>query len=390
MGSLSILFSAGDPSGVAYAAELARRLHNRRQLELFGVGGAALQQAGVELLGDATELAVIGLTEALSLLSRAWRLLHRLVAEAARRRPAAAVLVDFPDFNLPLARHLRALGIPVIYFIAPQVWAWRAGRLGTLRQVVSLLLVIFPFEEEFFRQHGLPVEFIGHPLVERPVPGEDRQAFLARHQLRPDRPLLALLPGSRRKELRHHLPIMLETVRQLNEAGNPAVEAVVAAAPGLSRDAFAPATDAGFAKVIQGETERVLAAADCALISSGTATVEAALAGCPMVVVYRVSPLSAWMLRRLVHTPHYSMVNLLLNRPAVPELIQEGFTAEAAARQVRELLVDSDRRQRMRRELVTLREQLRSPYPEGCLERAATRILEVARPAATRQTLLLS
>jgi len=385
----TFLISAGDPSGIAYAAELARRLRVRGASELFGLGGAPMAEAGIELLAGGSELAVVGLTEALRKIPRALALLGRLEAEAVRRRPSAAILVDFPDFNLRLARRLHRHRIPVTYLIAPQVWAWRPRRLKILREAVSLLLVIFPFEKEFFARHGIAgVEFIGHPLADRPPVEATREVFAQQHGLQSAAPILGLLPGSRVSEVRHHLGILLKAVEILRDAGHRTLQPVVAAAPWLDAKEFQAATRAGVT-VLQGETDQVLAVADCAIVSSGTATVEAALAGCPLVAVYRVSATSAWLLRRMVRVPHYSMVNLLLGRPVVPELIQEDFTAPAVARAVVRLLDEPALREAMREEFRSLRAQLKCPTGSTALDRAAELILQcVSRPATTGSVLL--
>ncbi|HVB33493.1 MAG TPA: lipid-A-disaccharide synthase [Patescibacteria group bacterium] len=366
-----ILISAGDPSGAMHAARLARALTDRTGARMFGLGTGAMSQAGVELVGDASQIAVIGLSEALELLPRAWRLLNRLEAEAARRRPRLAILVDSPDFNLRLGARLKRLGIPIVYFISPQVWAWRSGRVGRIRQLVERMLVIFPFEEKFYREAGVAAEFIGHPLCDVVKPDAPAGEFRRRWSLDPQQPILALLPGSRPKELAHNLPVMTRAERLLAAAGVPC-QPVLAAAPGLAagdfRSYLGPAPSI---RVVEDATYNALAAAECAIVSSGTATVEAALLGAPMVVVYRVSPVSAFLLRRLVHTPFFSMVNLLLERCAVPELIQQDFTPERVAQETRRLLERPEERERMKCALAEVRSRLASPSPLGAIGRAA-------------------
>jgi len=366
-----ILISSGDPSGAMHAARLARAVIERTGAKMFGLGTEAMSQAGVELVGDASEIAVIGLSETLELLPRAWRLLNRLEAEAARRRPRLAILVDSPDFNLRLGARLKRLGIRVVYFIGPQAWAWRSGRVRRIREIVERMLVIFPFEEKFYREAGVEAEFIGHPLFDRVTPDASPAEFRRRQALDPDAPILAMLPGSRRKELAHNLPAMTQAVGLLVSAGVPH-QAILAAAPGLAAGQFRPYLAATpNIRVVEGATYDTLAAAECAIVSSGTATVEAALLGTPMVVVYRVSAPSAFVLRRLVHTPFFSMVNLLLERPAVPELIQQEFTPERVARETRRLLERSEEREHMKSDLAEVRARLASPSPLGAIGRAA-------------------
>ena len=367
-----ILISAGDPSGAIYAAQLARALRERSGAEIFGLGTAGMREAGVELAGDTSEIAVVGLSEAIDLLPRAWRLLKRLESEAARRRPRLAILVDSPDFNLRLGRRLKRLGIRIVYFISPQVWAWRSGRVRQIRDLVERMLVIFPFEEKFYRDAGVPAEFVGHPLVETVRPRHSREEFCRQWFLLPRNPILALLPGSRPKEVAHNLPGMIEAARILAASSREAQQRILAAAPGLAAADFAPyLTPELPVRVIEGATWDAVAAADCAIVSSGTATVETALLGTPMVVVYRVSAASALVLRRLVHTPFYSMVNLLLGHRAVPELVQRDFTPERVAAEARRLLESPEERDRMRRDLAEVRVRLASPSPAGAIGRAA-------------------
>jgi lipid-A-disaccharide synthase len=373
-----ILISSGDPSGGMHAARLARALTERCGAQLFGLGTPSMREAGVDLLADASEIAVVGLSEAVELLPRAWRLLGQLEAEAASRRPRLAILVDSPDFNLRLGRRLKRLGIPIVYFISPQVWAWRSGRVRQIRDLVERMLVIFPFEVKFYREAGVPVEFVGHPLVETVRPRLSREEFRRSRLLLEKQPLLALLPGSRRKEVAHNLPGMLAAARLLAEEKRLPHQRVLAAAPGLTEADFRPwLSDELPVRVVEGATWDAVAAADCAIVSSGTATVETALLGTPMVVVYRVSAASALLLRHMVHTPYYSMVNLLLQRRAVPELVQQDFTPERVAAEARRLLESAEERDRMRRALAEVRLLLASPSPAGAIGRAAEIIISM-------------
>lgn len=355
-----------------HAARLAAALAERAGARIFGLGTPVMQEAGVDLVADASSIAVVGLSEAVELLPRAWRLLNRLEAEAARRGPRLAILVDFPDFNLRLARRLQRRGYRIIYFISPQVWAWRSGRIRAIRKFVERMLVIFPFEEQFYRAAGVPAEFVGHPLADSPLAALSREEFCRRHGLNPRRPILALLPGSRAKEVAHNLPRMLDACGRIAAESAAEPQLVLAAAPGLRAGDFAPHwRDGTKVQVVERATYDALAAADCAIVASGTATVEAALLGTPMVVVYRVSAASALVLRRLIHTPFYSMVNLLLERPAVPELVQDDFTPERVAREARRLLEDAEERTRMKRDLAEVRRRLASPSAAGAIGRAA-------------------
>ena len=368
----SILISSGDPSGAMHAARLARALRERTGAELFGLGTPEMRETGVELIGETSEIAVVGLSEAVELLPRAWRLLKRLETEAGRRRPRLAILVDSPDFNLRLARRLKRLGIPIVYFISPQIWAWRSGRVRQIRDLVARMLVIFPFEEQFYRDAGVPVEFVGHPLVETVRPQHSREEFCRRWFLLKSKQILALLPGSRRKEIAHNLPGILQAASIVASTSRVEHQRVLAAAPGLTAADFGPYLTADLpVRVVEADTWDAVSAADCAIVSSGTATVETALLGTPMVVVYRVSAASALVLRRLVHTPHYSMVHLRLGRRAVPEFVQEDFAPERVAAEARRLLESPEARDSMRRDLKEVRIRLASPSTAGAIARAA-------------------
>ena len=332
-----LLVSCGEPSGDVYASDLVRHLRRGHpDLEVFGLGGDRLVQDGARLFAHVRELAVVGLWEVVSHLPRFRRIFSEVIAEADRARPDAAVLVDYPDFNLRLARALHERGIPVAYYVSPQVWAWRPGRIDAIRRTVAHMIVIFPFEEKLYRDAGVPVTFVGHPLVDLVAPSPDRAAFLGSLGLDPARPVVALLPGSRRKEIAHNLPAMRGAVALL--AGRrPELQFVAAIAPSIDRAQVAAGLPPGVA-LAPGRAHDALAAADAAIVASGTATVEAALIGTPMVVVYRLSPLTYHLGRRFVRVPHVAMANLIAGRRIVTELIQGDYTAEAAADEVMRLL----------------------------------------------------
>ncbi len=355
-----ILISAGDPSGEMHAARLAMALRTRTGAQLFGLGGTHMRAAGVELVADSSQVAVLGITEVVRRLPALRRVMRRLVAESARRKPHLAILVDFPGFNLRLARRLRWQGVRNVYFIAPQVWAWRPWRVRLIRRRFACVLCIFPFEERFFRQAGVPAQFIGHPLVDWARSTMSREEFAARYALDPAKPMVAILPGSRPGEVSYHLPTLLDACRLLQRDG--VRQFVLAAAPAITARQLSGYARADLpVQVVEGATYEALAAADCALVSSGTATVEAALLGTPMVVVYRVSRVTAFFLRRLVLTPYFSMVNLIAGRRVVPELIQDDFTAEGVAREASRLLSSAAAREQMKRELAEVRAGLSGP-----------------------------
>jgi lipid-A-disaccharide synthase len=367
-----ILISAGEASSDMYAARLAIALRERTGAEFFGMGGPRMAEAGVELLADYHEVAVVGIAEVMHKIPSVVRVQNRLAREAVGRKASLAILVDSPGTHLGVARRLKNRGIPVGYFIGPQVWAWRSGRVRIVKRRVKHMVVIFPFEEKIYREAGVPVDFVGHPLAGVVKPSMTREEFAARHGLSADRLIVALLPGSRASEVARNFPAILEACEQLTleMSGGSAPQFVHAAAPGLGQAASAGERARAHLvlKRIEGETYDVLAAADCAIVASGTATIEAALLGTPMVVVYRVAPATAFILRRLVHTPFFSMVNLVAGRPVVPELMQDDFTPAAVAAEVRRLLESSAAREEMKSGLAGVRASLGTG---GAIERAA-------------------
>jgi lipid-A-disaccharide synthase len=369
-----LLLSCGEPSGDLYAGALTRELRALIPgLTIAGLGGPQFGAAGGRLLEDYRGLAVTGLTEVLPKLSKLAATRRRLVAWARDERPDALVVIDFPDFNLFLARAVRRLGIPVIYYVSPQIWAWRSGRLNTIREVASRVLVIFPFEEAIYRKGGVPVEFVGHPLVELIPPVPSRTAFLSELGLDPRARTLAMLPGSRPNEVALILPDLLEACRIVSNR-LPGTQVIVARAPNLDDELFRDAigrADLPLA-VVEGQTDAVLASADLALTASGTATVQAALHDTPMVVVYRLSPLTYRLGRRFVKVNTFAMVNLIAGERIVPELIQEAFTPDAVAAEAIGMMTDPIRNGAVRQGLQRVRERLGGP---GASRRAAEAIV---------------
>jgi lipid-A-disaccharide synthase len=369
---LRMMISAGEASGDMYGAELMaalRELHGGA-VACFGLGGERMGEAGCELVVQARDVAVVGLFEVLSHLPGIYRKFHRLLAEVDRRRPDVAVLIDFPDWNFRLAKQLHRRGIPVVYYVSPQLWAWRKGRLKLVQRYVSAMLVIIPFEREFYAQHGVEVEFVGHPLSELELPTVSREEFAARWGLDASRRWIALLPGSRKKELRMNLPAMLAAARRLGGE----FEFVMPVASTLDRDwvrgRISDCEDmwdddypqcglAAQAIKLTGDARASLLHARVGVVASGTATVEAALIGTPFVMVYRLGTLTWTLGRHLVKLPHYGMVNLVAGREVVPELIQDGFTPERVERGVRALLEDGAARQGMTEALAEVRGLLR-------------------------------
>ena len=353
-----------------YAARLATALQKRMDVALFGMGGAQMRAAGVDVVTDYSEVSVVGITEILSHLPSLIRAMRRLVSEAERRRPPFAILTDFPGFHLRLARKLRPLGVSNIYYICPQFWAWRPWRVRVVRRRFAQALCIFPFEEAFFGNAGVPTKFIGHPLVGAVQATETREEFCRRQKLDPRQPMVAILPGSRHAELTQHMPVIREACLRIEEQ-RPTQFVVAAAAHSNLNDLQAGWNTSLKIRVLEGQTYNALAAADAAIVSSGTATVEAALLNAPMVVVYRVTPLTALLAKPLVRTSYFSMVNLIAERRVVPELIQKDFTPAKVAEEVLRLLNEPRAREDLRSGLAEVRKRL---GPPGAVDRAADAI----------------
>jgi lipid-A-disaccharide synthase len=363
----SILISAGEASGDMYAARLATALRKRVPVHLFGMGGPRMREAGVEIVADYREVHVLGITEVLAKVPSIARVLGLLSREARRRKPALAILTDFPGFHLRLARKLKSQGVPSVYFICPQFWAWRPWRANLVRRRFVRGLCIFPFEQKWYRARGVAADFIGHPLVGEVRATRTREQFAADNGLDPARPIVAILPGSRPGEFRQHLPRILPACASVGPSRR--AQFVLALAPGISAEEIAPYLQSDFPlKIIEGATYDAVAAADLAIVSSGTATVETALLGTPMIVVYRVAPFTAAVARRLVRTPMFAMVNLIAGRRVVPELIQDDLTPERLAMETARLLDSPAERDRMREDLAEVRAKLGAA---GAIDRAA-------------------
>jgi lipid-A-disaccharide synthase len=385
--SPTIFISAGEASGEHYGALLAVAL--RRQLTevgksvtLFGMGGERMQAAGVERIVRAEDVSVMGLTEVLAHLPRIFGEFRKLKKAIRARRPDVAVLIDFPDFHFRLAREFHRLGIPVVYFVSPQLWAWKKHRIRLVQQYVRKMLVIFPFEEEFYRQHGVAAEFVGHPLAELPQPTITREQFATENQLDPARTWIGLLPGSRPHEIRDHLPEILKAARQLPKVSEFAF--LVPLAPTLNTAQRAVVHDAvkdlapGITARLVDDARAALFHARASVVTSGTATVEAALIGNPFVVVYRVSALTYAIAKRVVKVPHVAMANLIAGKRVVPELIQNDFTASNIVQQLEVLLPDGAPRESMKKDLGAILQALNAQPADpgrrkpGAIERVAT------------------
>jgi lipid-A-disaccharide synthase len=367
MPPIQILISAGEASGDMYAARLAAALRARADVQFFGMGGPRMRDAGVELVADCSEVSLVGIVEIAKkypALKRVWK---RLLDEAARRKPRLAILTDFPGFHLRLARALKRQGVQNVYFVCPQFWAWRPWRANLVRRRFVRGLCIFPFEQEWYRSRGVKADFIGHPLVGNVEAKRTRAQFAADCGLDASKPIVALLPGSRSGEIAHHMPTLVQACRLVQK--DHIVQFVLALAQGVNRSQIVHYLPPEVAMhVVEDATYDALGAADLSIVSSGTATVEAALLDAPMIVVYRLAPLTAAIARWLVRTPTFAMVNLIAGKLVVPELVQKNFTPVRLASEAIRLLDSEAARAEMRRGLAEVRDKL---GPPGAVERAA-------------------
>ena len=385
MPPIQLLLSAGEASGDMYAARLATALKQRLDVAIFGMGGPLMRAAGVEIITDYSEVSVVGITEVLKRLPSLVRAMRHLVEAAQQRKPALAILTDFPGFHLRLARKLRPKGIRNVYYICPQFWAWRPWRVNLVRRRFAEALCIFPFEERFYADAGVPVKFIGHPLVGNVQATLTRESFCRKYGLQDSGRIITVLPGSRRGEIAHHLPVLVDGLREIRQRIPGPPQIVVAVAPGLDAARLQKSFPADWdARFVPNDTYNALSAADLAIVSSGTATVETALLGKPMIVVYRLSPLTARLAKPLVKTKFFGMVNLIAGRSVVPELIQDDFTPQRLAAEVESLFSGlhggNSRVSEMKRGLQEVQKLL---GPPGAVERAAD---EIARLVLANQS----
>ena len=402
--TLRIFISAGEASGEHYGALLAQAIHRRlaatgEPAALFGMGGARMAAAGLDVVVPSEEMAVMGLTEVVRHLPRIYREFRKLKQAIRARRPDVAVLIDFPEIHFRLAKELHRLGVPVVYFVSPQLWAWKQHRIEMVRKYVGKMLVIFPFEEVFYRQRGVDAEFVGHPLAELAPPSVSREEFARQHRLDPACAWIGLLPGSRAREIADLLPEMLKAARLYRQecAQRPRPQFVLPLAPTLTA-----AQRARVRSLVTAESPRLpvrlvddaraaLFHARAAIVASGTATVEAALIGNPFLVVYRVSPITYAIAKRIVNVPHVAMANLIAGRRVVPELIQQEFTASNILCELRRLLPEGEARQSMMQNLKQVREALQTrpqdaPKATGAIDRVAAVVLELAAAALPART----
>jgi lipid-A-disaccharide synthase len=394
-----MLISAGEASGEMYGAQLIealRRAHANANvgtaapgcpaeqssaapalspasdLEFFGVGGDRMRAASCDTVIDTKDLAVVGITEILSHLPKILGLYRNLIREADRRKPDLAIVIDSPAFNWRVARQMKRRGIPTVYYVAPQFWAWRQGRVRLLRDYIDKALVIFPFEEKFYRDRGVDATFVGHPLAELPNPSITRAEYAETFRLDPKKFWITLMPGSRVKEVRMNLPTILESAALLGRD----YEFLLPVAPTLDRDFLRPLI-AGQKIILVPDALPALFRSRAGIIASGTATVEAAMMNIPFIMVYRVSPLTYILGKPRVKVPRFAMVNLIAEEEVVPELVQYDFTADNVVARLREILPDGFARARMLQGLAQVKTRLRAPQSEHPADRAAEIILSL-------------
>jgi len=339
----SILIIAGEKSGETYGAGLIREFKAiEPSARFFGIGGKRMEAEGVEILFPVEDLAVVGVVEILSQIPRIRKMLRRIRDEVKARNPKAAVLIDSPDFNLRLAKKLKKLRVPVLYYISPTVWAWRRGRLRAIKRNVNKMLLIFPFEEAIYKEKDIPARYVGHPLLERMRVAFGREEFCRRYGLDSKKKLIVLLPGSRATEIRFHMPILVQALGIMKNAWD--AQYIFLQADHLEPDFLRGFIPAGFPSltIIRQDTYEAMAAADLILSACGTANLEAALLGVPLVAFYRLSPLTYVFGVKLVRIKNYSIVNILAGERVVPELIQSEFTAENLFREAKRILESPD------------------------------------------------
>jgi lipid-A-disaccharide synthase len=380
-----ILISAGEASGEMYGAQLIEALRCLDpSLEFFGVGSDRMRAAGCDTVVDSKDLSVVGITEILSHLPKIWGLFQRLIREADRRKPDLAIVIDSPAFNWRVAREMKKRGIPTVYYVAPQFWAWRQGRVRLLRDYIDKALVIFPFEEKFYRDRGVDATFVGHPLAELSTPSVPREQFAIRWGLNPAKTWITLMPGSRRKEFLLNLPAMLDAVRTLGSDFQfllPVASTldITWAYRQVFKPSHSPRNRIKPHVALMYEALPALYHSRAGIIASGTATVEAAMMNLPFVMVYRVSPLTYRLGKPRVKVPRFAMVNLIAEKEIVPELVQHDFTAPNVVAKLNEILPDGPARTRMLEGLGRVKSLLHAPGSQDPADRAAKIILDLLR-----------
>ena len=366
----TVMFCAGEASGDRHAAAVFRAMQARMPaLRGVGMGGAAMREAGIELVVDSSGLGVVGLGEVIRHYGAIRQALKRMQRAVCEERPDLLICVDYKEFNLKLARHAKACGIKVLFYVSPQVWAWRPGRAKKYGKAIDMMAVIFPFETAFYEAHGIPVRYVGHPLAGRVQASAPREELMHEFGLDATRPVVGLLPGSRKAEVQRLLPVMLESAARL--AGkHPGLQFILPKAASIGDDLIQPLLGQAEVEVrlTPGRSADSLACCDAAMVASGTATLEAALMGVPMAILYKVSPLTYTLLRPLIRIPDIGLANILAGRRIVPEFVQKAAEPVAVAEAIGRMLEDAGHAARMRRDLALVKERL---GPGGGVERMA-------------------
>jgi lipid-A-disaccharide synthase len=370
-----VLLVAGEASGDLHGSGVVRALKELRpELDLFGIGGDRMKREGMDVVVHIARMSFMGFAEVLKNLGTIRQVMRMMEGLLETRRPDVVVLIDYPGFNLRFAKRAARKGIPVLYYISPQVWAWHRSRVRKMKGSVRSMKVVFPFEVDIYRNEGMDVEFVGHPIVERIGCRTSREEFFALHGLDPRKKLLALLPGSRLQEIQHILPVMLEAARLLSDNGH--VQVALGVAPNLGVSPILPHLKEGSGvTLVENATYDLMAHADAAVVTSGTATLETGWFGTPMVVVYKTSPVTFFIGRLLVSVPYIGLVNIVAGKKVAPELIQRELTAQNLVKTVQPLLNDGVSGAAMRTELSVIRERLGKP---GASRLVAKEILKAA------------
>lgn len=382
----TFLVVAGEASGDMYGAEVARSLLRRFPgSRLFGLGGQRMREVGVELLGDISHTAVVGPFEAITYFGALYRVFRRIADRVESQPPVAAILIDFPDFNLRLAKRLKDANIPVIYYISPQVWAWREGRVKQIHGLVTKMLVIFPFEEEIYRKAGVDVEFVGHPLIDMVKPSTTKEEFCRKYKLDSRKPIIAVLPGSRRKEVRYILPTLCEAADRIAAVKKDA-QFVLPLASGLDRQLVESMIGSRPIRVVSGETYNAIRYSKAAMVASGTATLETALLGTPEVIVYRISAATWFLGKFLLKVRLFGIVNIILGEEVVPELFQDKFTPDAVSEVTLRLIDDVWLQSKIRGNYELLRRQLGSGKVADKVTDAVSRVIAAGLSSSPLRT----
>lgn len=367
-----ILIVTGESSGESYGADLVREIRKYfPETRFFGVGGEEMAKEGVEILFRIEQLSIIGIVEVLPHLFKLYKIKKAIVTEARKRRPSFAILVDSPDFNLRLAKELKMIGIPVIYFISPTVWAWRKGRIKKIKKYVSLLLIIFPFEKEIYEKANVPHIFVGHPLRDRIKIDMEKEELKKNLGLIYNKPIISILPGSRESEIRRHLPVIVEAFRKLRESLD--FKAFLIKAPGISEQLIKNYLKDSDIEVVHNNRIKIMACSDIALASCGTSNLELLLLGVPFIAFYKLSLLSYLIAKALAKVKYASIVNILAGKEIIPELLQSKFNRNEIVEKVMFLLNFEREREKIKNEFERIKESLGE---EGAVSRSAKAIIE--------------